>query len=222
MEEWLRSKFGHCFIPEGTILFRGHKERDHNQIMFFGMTPLVAGAFHENVQIWKTCTDIEVVFLVESLTERSWAKSAIPALYKVVFPFSNELTDMAIKHENIALRNAFLHKLNKKYGVAGWLSSLEGSIDLEICLVDCRNENRLVIEMTGTYNDGDEESFKNALRTIKIFPTQTFINTTRNDLYNNPYRKYFAYTETWYEELDEQEKRTGKEYNFNLRLKLKV
>lgn len=222
MKGWLRSKFGHCLISKGTVLFRGHSESDHKQIMFFGLTPLVAGAFHENVQTWRTRADIEVVFLVESLSERSWAKSAIPALYKTIFPFSDELTDMAIKHENIGLRNVFLGKLNKEFGVAGWFTSLEGSIDLEICLVDCLNNNRLVIEKIETHNEGFEQSFKSALRKIKIFPTQAFLKKARNELCNFPYKEYLAHTETWYEELDEKKRLIEKEYDFNLRLKLKI
>ena len=56
----LRDIFGYCIIPKNTILFRGHADASTNDCMFFTTKKWVAGVFNENIQIWKTATDIEL------------------------------------------------------------------------------------------------------------------------------------------------------------------
>jgi hypothetical protein len=107
MDSKLKETFGYCIIPKGTLLYRGHGDTAPNNCMFFALKFWVAGAFNDSVQIWKTKSDIEVLFLVEYVNTRSWTISAIPRLYKSLFPEEkdNDLSDLDIKHFDIEKRN---------------------------------------------------------------------------------------------------------------------
>ncbi len=82
----LRDIYGYCILPKNTLLFRGHPDTSMNDCMFFATKKWVAGVFNQNVQIWKTTTDIELLFLVEHVKHNSWTISSLPHLYANIFP----------------------------------------------------------------------------------------------------------------------------------------
>ncbi len=104
--------------------------------MFFGTKFFVAESFNDNIQVWQTTTDINVLFLVEYLNSRSWAFSALPRLYANIFNESNstDYNDLDIKHFDISRRNKLIQKLFCDYKVSGWFTSVEGKIEVEVCL----------------------------------------------------------------------------------------
>ena len=54
---------GYVNIPKGTLLYRGHKDSSYNDCMFFASNAFVAGVFDDNIQIWETTKNIQVLFL---------------------------------------------------------------------------------------------------------------------------------------------------------------
>ncbi len=74
---YLRAIYGYCIIPKNTLLYRVHFDTSINDCMFFTTKKWVAGVFNENIQIWKTATDIELLFLVEHVNQSSWTISAL-------------------------------------------------------------------------------------------------------------------------------------------------
>ena len=173
--------FGHCIIPKDTLLYRGHTDTLFQDCMFFALKFWVAGAFNNSVQVWRVTREIEILFLVESVDYRSWTESAIPRLYKTVFPHevSDSYDDLDIKHRNIEIRNRFIKKLSSDYSLTGWLTSLEGAIDLEICLF---KENQ--VELKEIVNKGSKKYYRDSLKQIDIFPSQDFYKNTYDKLIN--------------------------------------
>ncbi len=131
---------GYVNIPKGTLLYRGHKDSAYNDCMFFATNAFVAGAFDNNIQIWETTKDIQVLFLVEYLNKYSHAISSLPRLFNTLFPFepNSSLDDLDIKHWDIDRRNKLIQHLFEKHSIAGWFTSLENMADLEVCLFDSR------------------------------------------------------------------------------------
>jgi len=149
--------------------------------MFFALKFWVAGAFNNSVQVWRVTREIEILFLVESVDYRSWTESAIPRLYKTVFPneASGIYDDLDIKHRNIEIRNRFIKELSSEYSLTGWLTSLEGAIDLEICLF---KDNQ--VELNKIVNKDSKKYYKDSLKQIDIFPSQDFYKKTYDKLLN--------------------------------------
>jgi len=177
----LKNIFGHCVIPKDTLLYRGHSDTLFQDCMFFALKFWVAGAFKNSIQVWKVTRKIEILFLVESVDHRSWTESAIPRLYKTVFPdeVSDSYDDLDIKQRNIEIRNRFIKKLSLDYSLTGWLTSLEGAIDLEICLF---KENQ--VRLNEILNKDSKKYYLDSLRQIEIFPSQDFYKNTYNKLLN--------------------------------------
>ena len=65
--------------------------------------------------------------------------------------------------------------LCSKYGLNGWLTSLEGNIELEVCLFYLK-ENQ--IELNEIVNKDYEKYYKDSLKKINIFPTKDFYERT--------------------------------------------
>jgi hypothetical protein len=176
----LKENFGHCIIPKNTNLFRGHNSTDFKDCMFFALKFWVAEAFSNSIQIWKTKTEIEVLFLVEFIDSRSWTKSSIPRLHQMIFPkIVKVYDDLDIKHRSIKRRNTFIKTLNKKYEIQGWFTSLEGAIELEVCLFDSKS-----IELTEVVERGSDKYPLDSLNQIKLFPTQDFFENTYERIIN--------------------------------------
>lgn len=95
----LRDIYGYCILPKNTFLFRGHSNTSTNDCMFFATKKWVAGVLNQNVQIWKTTTDIELLFLVDYVNHNSWSISALPHLYNNILPTERNLNfdDIDIK-----------------------------------------------------------------------------------------------------------------------------
>lgn len=230
----LTTIFGNCIIPKNTFLFRGHSDNSLNDSMFFATKHRIAGAFNDKIQVWKTTTEIQVLFLVEYLTDRSWTISALPRLYKTIFPqeSNSNFDDLDIKHENLERRNKIARALFDNYKISGWLSSLENNMEIEICLFDkFANHNQIAqIDISDRANDF---YFKDSLFNIEIFAPDIFYEKTLKKLnQQSPLLKgkseHFRRYEKWMNELIDDDMQNGQDreksrhYHNNLRMKLKI
>lgn len=168
-------KYGYCILPRGTLLFRGHTEKKISNTMFFAPNHDIASLFNNSIQIWRIVHDLKILFLVSHINSNGWCYSAVPELLKSCFPKSldQDIDEIQIKNENIKLRNKFTYYLYYKCGINGWLSSVEGKIDIEICLlnkINISNHLTLIAETTAE----SKEYYKNSLRKIQIFPAPEF------------------------------------------------
>lgn len=219
-------------MPKNTLLYRGHKSEAISDCMFFALKHYVAEAFHENVQVWKTTSDIELLFVVDYIDGRSWTFSALPRLYRDIFPEDNQLySDLDIKHWNVERRDKFARKLHAEHHVPGWLTSLENHHELEICLFDneCSARDLKFICLS---ND-DCKYYKDSLKRLNIFPPKSFFETTYKVIRSNSYysgdkteifRKYkrIVNYNIREESRTEDDCKKNREWWSNLRLKLRI
>ena len=135
----------------------------------------MASAFNENVQIWKTTKEIDVLFLVDYVKYNSWTISALPRFYNNIFPTdcNSNFNDLDIKYRDKNRRDKLVRKLYDEYKISGWLTSIENKVEMEVCLFDKHtNASQLILE---DITDGkDTIYFKDSLVSIKIFPFQDF------------------------------------------------
>jgi hypothetical protein len=202
--------------------------------MFFTTKKWVAGVFNENVQIWKTTTDIELLFLVEYVNQNSWTTSALPHLYNNLFPTERNLNfdDLDIKHWDKNRRDQLVRKLYDEYNISGWLSSLENKVEMEVCLFD-KHANTSQLILVDTINKNDKTYFKDSLDSIRILPSKHFYEATNMKLSEREpvltdegdhYKKYSGMMKNWIkvEVQNGMEKVEAQHYHFNLRTKLKI
>ena len=224
-------KYGYCILPENTLLYRGHNDSSFQDCMFFSTEFWVATAFHTSIQVWKTTKEIKLLFLVDHITKRDWSISSIPALYHELFEKEQQppYSDLDIKDRDLQKRNQFVHQLFHGYQIPGWLSSVEGKCEIEICLFD-RNNNSNQLELIEIVNSNDTQYFKDSLQKIKIFPNKEFYEKSMKSIYeDNPaieslkkkYRQQIKYT------ILEDEKNghsllSAIHYWYNLKIKLKL
>jgi hypothetical protein len=230
----LRDIYGYCILPKNTLLFRGHADSSINDCMFFTTKKWVAGAFNQNVQIWKTTTDIELLFLVEHVNHNSWTTSALPHLYSNIFPTesNHSFDDLDIKQWDKNRRDKLVRKLYDAYNISGWLSSLENKVEMEVCLFDKHaNANQLIL--VDTINKKDKRYFRDSLDSIRILPSKHFFEATNKKLSEqepirtdekNHYKRYERMMKNWIKEYVQNgmEKVEAEHYLFNLRIKLKI
>lgn len=230
----LRDIYGHCIIPKNTLLFRGHSDASLNECMFFATKKWVAGAFNENVQIWKTTTDIDVLFLVEYVTYNSWTTSALPQLYKNIFPTESNpnFNDLDIKHWDKNRRDKLVRKLYDEYKISGWLSSLENKVEMEVCLFD-KHVNARQLILIDTINRKDKKYFKDSLNRIRILPSKNFYEKSNKKLSESDpiltdekdhYKRYKKMRNALIREEVQNGMDTveAKQYHHNLRTKLRI
>jgi hypothetical protein len=202
--------------------------------MFFTTKKWVAGVFNENVQIWKTTTDIELLFLVEHVNQNSWTTSALPHLYNNLFPTERNLNsdDFDIKHWDKNKRDKLVRKLYDANNISGWLSSLENKVEMEVCLFD-KDANASQLILVDTINKNDKTYFKDSLDSIRILPSKHFYEATNMKLSEREpvltdegdhYKKYSGMMKNWItqEVQNGMDKVEAKHYHFNLRSKLKI
>jgi hypothetical protein len=202
--------------------------------MFFTTKKWVAGVFNENVQIWKTTTDIELLFLVEHVNQNSWTTSALPHLYNNLFPTERKLNfdDLDIKHWDKNRRDKLVRKLYDAYNISGWLSSLENKVEMEVCLFD-KHANTSQLILVDTIHKNDKTYFKDSLDSIRILPSKLFYEATNKKLSEREsiltdeedhYKKYSGMMKNWIkvEVQNGMEKVEAQHYHFNLRTKLKI
>jgi hypothetical protein len=202
--------------------------------MFFTTKKWVAGVFNENVQIWKTTTDIEVLFLVEYLNKNSWTFSALPHLYNNIFPADHNLKfdELDIKQWDENRRDKLVSKLYDAYKISGWLSSLENKVEMEVCLFN-KDANASQLMLVDTINKKDNIYFKDSLDRIRILPSKLFYEGTNKKLSEQEpiltderdhYDRYNRMMENWIkvEVQNGMDKVEAQHYLFNLRIKLKI
>ncbi|MEY4573175.1 MAG: hypothetical protein RLZ10_2459 [Bacteroidota bacterium] len=226
--------YGYCIIPKSTLLFRGHSDTSYYDCMFFATKQWVAGAFNDSIRVWKTQTDIEIIFLVDYLTENSWTISALPKLYNSIFSADNnpDFDNLDIKHWDIDRKNKLVQELYDKYKISGWLSSLENRVELEVCLFNMQaNENQLLL--LDIVERKSKKYIKDSLDNIKILPSQNFYDKTNQKLAEQAtilknekdhYKRYKGMINAWINDEVQHgmDKVEVKHYHFNLRTKLKV
>ena len=230
----LREMYGYCIIPKNTLLFRGHPDTSIDDCMFFATKKWVAGAFNENVQIWKTTTVIEVLFLVEYVDYNSWTISALPRLYNNIFPtdINTNFDDLDIKHRDINRRNKLVRKLYDEYTISGWLSSIENKVEMEVCLFD-KHANAGQLILVDITNRNDKDYFKDSLDRIRIVPSNKFYEQTHKKLSKREsilkgekdhYKQYKKMQDAWIREdvNNGHDKVEAKHYHLSLRTKLKI
>jgi hypothetical protein len=202
--------------------------------MFFSTKKWVAGVFNENVQIWKTTTDIELLFLVEHVNQNSWTFSALPHLYNTLFPTERNINfdDLDIKRWDKNRRDMLVRKLYDANNISGWLSSLENKVEMEVCLFD-KDANASQLILVDTIHKKDKTYFKDSLDSIRILPSKLFYEATNKKLSEREpmltdegdhYKKYSGMMKNWIkvEVQNGMEKVEAQHYHFNLRTKLKI
>lgn len=223
----LYNKYGHCIIPAGTKLYKGGETTDYDGCIFFGLQKFVAQAFQNNsgkIQIWSVKRDIKLLFLVKELNHLSWAKSSIVDVYRVYYPSESGLNDVDIKHRDQHKRSKLIDKLKDK-NIIGWLSSLEGKVDLEICLFPEKEELNKLIELETVIDiDSNKFDYLNALDRIDINPGDQFFTQTKDKLKASPFEDYADLVAEW---SNDEIKRghtleEARHYHLNLRTKLKI
>ncbi|HBF89389.1 MAG TPA: hypothetical protein DDX39_12175 [Bacteroidales bacterium] len=191
--------------------------------MFFGTKYIVAKAFNSKVQVWKTKKTLTIVFLVKYFNQRGWVISALPEIYKNIFPSekTNVIFDLDIK-QDINKRNEFIKRLVEDYKINGWLTSIEGKIDIEVCLFDLHN-NLEKLELIEISINRDSVYFEDSLRKIKIYPSDLFYNNTNQNIKTN-YSTHRKSIQSWIanEAKNEKEKESLWHFYYDLRLKLKI
>lgn len=230
----LKDTYGYCILPKNTLLFRGHSDASMNDCMFFTTKKWVAGVFNENVQIWKTTTDIELLFLVEHVNQNSWTVTALPHLYNNLFPTERKLNfdDLDIKHWDKNKIDKLVRTLYDANNISGWLSSLENKVEMEVCLFD-KHANASQLILVDTIHKKDKTYFKDSLDSIRILPSKHFYEATNKKLSEREpmltdegdhYKKYSGMMKNWIkvEVKNGMEKVEAQHYHFNLRTKLKI
>ena len=202
--------------------------------MFFGTKEYVAKGFDDTIQVWKTTKDIDLIFLVEFIANNGWVISALPRLFNSVFPedIDAEYNDLDIKHRDINRRNKLINELFIAHKIQGWLTSLEGRIDIEVCLFD-KNTNTKQLKLIETVKEKNEKYLKDSLQKIKIYPSSTFFAKTEEKLNGhnsytsnrqNSYKQYRRFINASIKEYVAlgMTKNLAKHYMFDLRTKLKI
>lgn len=239
--DYLFRKYGYCIIPKNTLLYRGFDNAEITECMYFALKFWVAGApfcnprDSKHIQIWKVKRDIKVIFLVENVNDRAWSKSAIPKIYNDLFPeeFHLNLNDLDIKQKNFKRRDKFTSLLLNMYNITGWLSSIEGNIELEVCLFG----KSQLFEYIKLFRlvDEDEEGryYKNSLKQIKIVPTDRFMKRVKkllSDYYikyskeKYPYKAYLRQRREWLMDdlLKGEDEQKIKHDDYTIRNKLRI
>lgn len=223
----LYDKYGYCIIPAGTKLYKGGQPNDYTGCIFYGLQKHVAAAFQNNsgkIQIWSVKREIKLLFMVQELNDTSWAKSPIIDIYKEYYPSEKVLNDLEIKHLDHHKRGKLIDKL-KNENIMGWLSSLEGKVDLEICLFHDKREFDQLMELEMVINnDNDKFDYPNALDKIAIYPSGQFFSQTKDKLKDSPYTDYEKMFASWKEDEIKQglTAEQARHYHLNLRTKLKI
>jgi len=219
--------YGHCIIPKGTILFRGHKSKSFDDCMFFATKHWVAKTFG-TLQVWKTTKEIKVVFLVEYLCDNSHTFSALPTLHNNIFPSDSnpDFTDLDIKHWDIPRRNKLIRKLFDDYNISGWFTSLENNAELEICLFDKQANSQQLI-LIDICKGKNKTYLKDSLQKLKVFPTENFYKETEKKLktaYRRTYKLYIKMINAWIKDgVEKGGNRLHLKHTYsNLRTKLKI
>jgi hypothetical protein len=215
-------------------LFRGHKDTSVDDCMFFATKHWVAGAFNDTIQVWKTKSDIQILFLVDYLNDNSWSISALPQLFNSIFPAdsNSNFGDLDIKRMDINRRNKLVQKLFDEFKISGWLTSLENRVEIEVCLFD-KQANTNQLQLFDTVDNKNKNYFKDSLDRIKILPTKTFYDKTNQKLLehtnflsadNEHYKSYKRNINAWikHEVQNGMNKVEAKHYFLNLRTKLKI
>ncbi|MEI9911425.1 MAG: hypothetical protein WDO71_18275 [Bacteroidota bacterium] len=176
--------FGYCIIPKNTLFFHGvneNKEKIEDYI-FFGTKYRTALFYGDDIQIWKSKSEIQVPFLIEYVNWRAKAISSIPALYDAIFPEESHIKyhDLDIK-QNPERVSKFITALYTNYNTTGFLTSEEsGAMELEICLFS-KKEALSKLTLIETSDKKMTNNYKDSLRKIKIFPCE---NSLQNQIKN--------------------------------------
>jgi hypothetical protein len=183
MSHILFEKFGYCHIPKNTLLFRGDKNPDFNDCMFFTTQQWVAGCFNESIHVYKTNKPIKVLFLIDKVNANSWSISSLPQLYQHVFPneSSNELNDLDIKKRDNNIRDKLVQKLFEEHAISGWFTSIENKVELEVCLFDTK-ANSVQLQLLETIHKKDKKYIKDSVEKIKIFPPKSFYENSKQQM----------------------------------------
>lgn len=230
----LQNGFGHCIIPKNTLLYHGTKNLKIKDCMFFGLDFWLPTVFHDTIQVWRARTNIEVIFLCESVDGRSWTESAIPRLYNLVFPDERNdiLEDLDIKHFDHQRRDKFIAELMSRYKLNGWFSSMEENMELEVCLFG-KDFIQANLELVDTKAEDDTTYYKSSLREMEVYPTKAFYERSYTLLqrgYGGPIDKnlYWKKYKRWNNLLINEFVKTKQdilrnvERNYTLRVKLQI
>ncbi len=226
--------YGYCIIPKGTVLYRGHSDNSFKDCMFFATTFSGASIWNDNIQIWKTTTEIEVLFAVEYVDSNTIGISALPAIFNNIYPLESNpnFSDLDIKHWDIERRDKFVNKLFNEYQISGWFTSVENNTFNEVCLFD-KQTNSMRIKLHQITNRNDNSYYKDSLQKIKFFLPKEFYERTLKELNKHStfpldreetYKKHKRYVRAWVKEFIEQGKTRdeAKHEMISLRTQLKV
>jgi hypothetical protein len=122
--------------------------------------------------------------------------------------------------------------LYSKYAINGWLSTLEGNAELEICLFKKETVSNF-LDFVHVHKKKEKVFYKNSLRKIKISPPQAFYDRSRANLLrsgqvgsdeNSFWMQYKRFRRACITEgaPSDEEIRWRREEYFDLRAKLKI
>ena len=202
--------------------------------MFFATTHSGAAVWNDKIQIWRTTTDIQVLFAVEYVTYTTIGISALPALFNSLFPleWDPNFIDLDIKIRDINRRNKFVRKLFDDYQILGWFTSVENNSFNEVCLFD-KQTNSEGIKLIGITNRADKQYYKDSLQKLKFFLPQSFYDRTLIELNKHStfptdregtYKKHKRYVNTCIKDYVEKgmSKNEAKHEMISLRTQLKI
>ena len=162
--------------------------------------------------------------MVQELNYSSWSKSSITDIYKEYYPSENGLNDLDIKHRDHHKRDKLIDKL-KNENIMGWLSSLEGKVDLEICLFPDKRVFDQLMELETVIDKGNDKfDYLNALDGIDLNPSEQFFTQTKDNLKGSPFADYATMVAAWSEDEIKQglTPEEARHYHLNLRTKFKI
>jgi hypothetical protein len=220
----LKSLYGTCIIPSGTILFNSSQEKELHTCLFLGLKRYVAGAFHSsgrNLFGYRVKKEFEVLFMLKELSQSGRYTSSGDEIFRKYFPkYPGLVDDLSIK-QDIKLRAKMIEILDSQ-NIIGWLNSLENKKELEIFIFGGNHKLVNLIEPI-SLQEG-EYPYYDALNFITIKPSHEFITKSKSNFMKN-YIQYADFIRIWEEDLvnnDGYSKEQAVFELFDLRLKLQI
>lgn len=230
----LHDIYGYCIIPKGSLLYRGHLDTSFRDCMFFATSRSGASVWNDTIQIWRTLSDIKVLFAIDYVNANTIGISALPEIFNKIFPLESNpnFTDLDIKHWDLIRRDKFVSKLFEDYQISGWFTSFENNTFNEVCLFDTQTNSRR-IKLITTTNRKDKTYYKDTLQKIKFYLPESFYDKTLKELNKQSsfpldkkgtYRKHKRYVNAWIKDFVEKgmTKNEAKHEMISLRTQLEI
>jgi hypothetical protein len=220
----LKSLYGTCIIPFGTILFNSSKEVGPLTYRFFGLKLFVAQVFHQydrRLLAYRVKKEFEVLFMLKELSQSGRYTSSGDEIFRKYFPDYPALVDDLSIKQDLKQRTKMIEILDSQ-NIVGWLNSLENKKELEIFIF---GDNQMLENLIEPITLQEEDyRYYDALNFITIKPSQEFITKSKSNFSKN-YTQYANDMNTWAEDLVCNESYSKEQAVFelyDLRMKLQI